>query len=378
LRLAVLCDFLEEGWPSMDLAAASLVEALDRRGGPLTAHRFVPSYARTLARIPGIGRSRYALNVDRLANRLFRYPRELKGIVGQFDLFHVADHSYAHLVHHLPAARTGVYCHDLDAFRCLLQPALEPRPRWFRAIARRALSGLQRAALVFHSTWSVREQIKSFGIVEPDRLVLAPLGVSPEFGPDPEPGETLPGGLKGASYLLHVGSCIPRKRIDVLLESFALARSRAPTIRLVQIGGRWTSEQKALMNGLGIADAVLQMRNVERSVLARLYRGAAIVLQPSEAEGFGIPVVEALACGSVVIASDIPALREVGGNAVLIRPVGDARAWAQVIEDLLLDPGRAPSRAARLAQARRFSWDTHADAISQAYLRISSTQRGSR
>ena len=74
-----------------------------------------------------------AFNADRLLNRFVHFPRYARRAVPRFGLFHVADHTYAQLVHALPAGRTGVYCHDLDAFRCLLDPAADPRPRWFRA-----------------------------------------------------------------------------------------------------------------------------------------------------------------------------------------------------------------------------------------------------
>src|SRR5262249_20945394 len=152
---------------------------------------------------------------------LWDYPRHLRQRRNDFDLFHVVDHSYAQLVHALPAERTGVFCHDLDAFRCLLEPARDPRPRWFRAIARRVLDGFRKAALVFHSTEQVRGEIERHGLAAPACLVRAPYGISPEFTPDAPGPDRLPApvvALGGAPFLLHVGSCIPRKRIDVLLD----------------------------------------------------------------------------------------------------------------------------------------------------------------
>src|SRR5207344_1409063 len=83
--------------------------------------------------------SGHGQNMDRLINRLWEYPRWLGKRIDQYDLFHVADHSYSQLIHVLPADRTGVFCHDLDTFRCLLDPKSDPRPRWFRAMARRIL-----------------------------------------------------------------------------------------------------------------------------------------------------------------------------------------------------------------------------------------------
>ena len=96
---------------------------------------------------------------------------------------------------------------------------------------------------------------------------------------------------------------------------------------------------------------------------------------PSEAEGFGLPVIEALACGAPVIASDIPTLREAGGDAAMYCPVADVARWADALSQILLHPAFAPSRDARLAQAARFSWREHARIIGEAYLDIADRQR---
>src|SRR5262249_18979677 len=118
-----------------------------------------------------------------------------------------------------------------------------------------------------------------------------------------------------------------------------------------------------------------QVRGLSREQLAELYRRAAAVLVPSEAEGFGLPVIEALACGAAVVASDIPALREAGGAAAAFRPVADVPAWADAVVPVLLGPASAPPREARLAHAARFSWREHARVIAEAYLALASGGR---
>jgi glycosyltransferase involved in cell wall biosynthesis len=359
-RLAVIPDYPEEGWPSMDLAA----EMLLREASGVEAVRVCPPFRRRLMRLPWLGRKRVAYNADRLLNRHLDLPRHLRRRAGDFDLFHVVDHTYAQVVHALPPGGAGVFCHDLDAFRCLLEPAREPRPAWFRAMARPALTGLQAAAVVFYSTTAVREQIERHGLIDPARLVQAPYGVSPEFAPGgPVPSDTPP-------YLLHVGTCIPRKRIDVLLDVFAAARGRVPGLRLVKVGGEWSAGQRERIARLGLADVIEHRVNLDRTEVARCYQGAALVLLPSEAEGFGLPVIEALACGAVVVASDLPVLREVGGDAVVYRPVGDVAAWAETVVELLAHPERAPGRAARLSRAGLYTWARHAETIVSAYRRL--------
>ncbi len=140
------------------------------------------------------------------------------------------------------------------------------------------------------------------------------MAAAPEFVyvPQPPSGES--------PFILHVGSCIARKRVDVLLKVFA--RLRVRDLRLVQVGGSFSGEQEDLIAQLGIRGRVTQLRNVTREEIAQLYRTAALVLQPSEAEGFGLPVVEALACGAKVLASDIPVLREGGRRSVGVRAGG--------------------------------------------------------
>jgi glycosyltransferase involved in cell wall biosynthesis len=355
-RLAVVRDFRAEGWPSMDLCADQLLAHLP----DLAPADLAPPFRRRVQRILILGRRHAAFNADRLLNRHVYLPRALRRAASRFDLFHIADHTYAHAVLALPPGRAGVYCHDLDAFRCLLDPAAEPRPWWFRRLARRTLRGLRAAAVVFHNSATVGRQLVAAGLVPPDRLVHAPLGVAAEF-------IAADGPVAAEPYLLHVGNNIPRKRLDVLLDVFAVLREKFPGLRLVQVGGPWPTALAHRIDRLGIGPWVTQVRGLTRSKLAGLYQQAAAVLVPSETEGFGLPVIEALACGAPVVASDLPVLREAGGPAVVFAPVGDVAAWAATVARILADPAAAPARDARLVQAARYSWAEHARVIGHAY-----------
>lgn len=372
LRLALLADFLQERWPSMDLCAEMLLEGLEARAGRVRPTLLRAPFAGRFGRLPLVGRTRAAWNADRLMGRFLDYPRWVRTWEAEFALFHVVDHSYAALLLALPPGRGGVYCHDLDAVRCLIEPHRDPRPGWFRAMARRILQGMQRAGLVFHSTQAVRAELLAHGLVEPARLVHAPLGAAPEMLPrgDLRAAEVAPG-LAGRPFVLHVGSTIPRKRIDVLLRAFAGARASAPGLVLVQVGGTWTSSQRRLLEDLGLEEeVVLQLRGVARADLAALYRECRAVLLPSEAEGFGLPLLEALACGAAALASDLPVLREVGGDAAsYVRP-GQAQEWVEALRGALLGADDRSARQARVARAASFSWDLHAERILEAYERL--------
>lgn len=379
-RLAVVCDLAEENWPSMELVAAKLVEnwPLD---SDLTPVPIRPQMRRRFTRTPGLANQGTAFNADRLINRMRDYPRYLRRRAAEFDLFHLTDHSYAHLVHELDPTSTGVFCHDLDTFRCLLEPEVEPRPYWFRRMARRILTGLEKAAVVFYTTDNVRAQIEKFGLLDSARLVKAPYGVAEVFRPD-EPSEVeLPaelGAITDEPFLLHVGSCIPRKRVEVLFEVMAELRTHRPGLRLVQIGGTFNDEQRAWIERFGVGEAIVQIPRLNQLTIAALYRRAALVLMPSEAEGFGLPVIEALACGAVVVASDIPVFREVGDDSVVYCALADVEAWGSTVIRLLADLDQAPSRVTRLARAAEFTWTNHARIIANAYEAIGRTKATAR
>jgi len=369
-RLAVVRDFREEGWPSMDLVADMMLEHLAAASTSITAEEIAPRFRRVIGAIPGLSRNRSVRNFDRFWNRFVTLPRVVRAAIPRFDAFHIVDHSYAHLVHSLPANRTGVYCHDLDAFRCLLEPEKEPRPAWFRMMTQRILTGLQQAAIVFLISRAVGEELVRRKLVQPKRLRLVPLGVAKEFSPAngslgaPATEEYA---TRSSPYLLHIGSCIPRKRIDLLLDLFARLRRDRPELMLVKAGDAWTEAQTAQIERLGIGGSIRHLGRPSRSQLADAIRRATVVVIPSDAEGFGLPVIESLACGTAVVASDIATLREAGGTVASYAPVGDIEAWVATIEYALQSSGDAAATRRRIEWASQFSWERQARDIASAY-----------
>ena len=107
---------------------------------------------------------------------------------------------------------------------------------------------------------------------------------------------------------------------------------------------------------------------MKRPELSAYLRATRAVLLPSFAEGFGLPVVEALACGAPVVVSDIPVLREVGGAGVVVRRTDDADVWRDAVLDVVR--GGGPSRTERLHAAAPYSWALHARTIVETYARL--------
>lgn len=382
VRVALLCDFLEEQWPSMDLTGELLDHSLGSHyAGHFEAVLVRPDFHRRLMRLSFLP-PHPARNVDRVLNRFIDYPRALAGRIQDFDLFHIVDHSYSQLVHVLPANRTVVTCHDLDTFRCLLDPGREKRSIWFRSMTRKILQGFRQAAHVICNSEATRRQLIQRRVFSEDRLTVIHNAVHPDFSSSPnaaadaEAARLLRPSSPEEIRLLSVGSTIPRKRMDVLLQVFSEVRKEFPTARLIRVGGPFTDAQSQLARELGAEPYITQLPFLSREVLAAVYRQAALLLMTSEAEGFGWPVTEAMACGCPVLASDLDVLREVGGSACEYCPVGDVPAWASAIARQLDQHSQADRnnmqdrRQRALAQVARYSELEHARKTVEVYQQV--------
>ena len=374
----------------MDLFADHMLGALERNHRDnFAVDRIQPVMRRRATRFPGQSfrggtgerARRFLFNADRVANRFWDYPRYLRRIRARYDVFHLIDHGYAQLVHELPAERTIVTCHDLEAFRSVLDPAQHGRSRFFTAMTERMLSGLVKAAHITCVSAAVRDEIEMLGLVPAHRLSVVLCGVHPTYSPDADPeadaeASRLLGPESRCPFdLLHVGSTIPRKRIDVLLEVLAAVRTRFPNARLIRVGGPFTAAQERHVAQLGLQNSILVLPFLERPVLAAVYRRAALVLHPSDAEGFGMPLVEAMASGAQVIASNLPVLREIGGEAPVYCAVGDIEEWTGAVVELLERRGANPEewemrRTLGLAHAGTFSWAEYARQMTHLYDRV--------
>jgi glycosyltransferase involved in cell wall biosynthesis len=182
--------------------------------------------------------------------------------------------------------------------------------------------------------------------------------------------------------LLHVGSTVPRKRIDALLRIFAGVKGTFANARLIRVGGPFTEEQNAMVARLGLAGSIVVLPHLERPALGAVYRRAALTLLPSEREGFGLPVVESMACGTPVVASDLPALREAGGTSAYYCPMSDIENWTARITTLLRERCDNPTGWADLCRsastyAGRFSWGEYARRMTAIYAELhNSTSNG--
>lgn len=197
-----------------------------------------------------------------------------------------------------------------------------------------------------------------------ERITAIPLAAEDRFGPI-EDRATLRNslehwGLEDGNYLLSVGTLEPRKNHTLLLDAWAALRSRKllpPRLRLVFSGAiGWLNEPLAARIGaLGLEDDVLLLGHADP--LDHLYNGALATLYPSLFEGFGLPPLEAMACGVPVIASNATSLPEVAGDAAVLVDPHDVEAWAEAMHRVIEDRQfRDELRSKGLRQSAQFSW----------------------
>jgi glycosyltransferase involved in cell wall biosynthesis len=222
--------------------------------------------------------------------------------------------------------------------------------------------------IVVDSQATARDLIAHFGVAS-SRLRVAYLGAPPvrEVPPDPEVATRY--GLP-PRYLLFVGTLQPRKNLGRLLDALArLPRSTGSSVSLVLAGrpGVGSARLRALAEALGVADRVVWLSYVAEEHKPSLYAGAQALVFPSLYEGFGLPVLEAMAWGTPVIASTSSSLPEVVGEAGLLVDPYDvdalARAMARVLEDGAL---REQLIAAGRERAAQFTWDRCAAEVEEA------------
>ncbi len=208
-----------------------------------------------------------------------------------------------------------------------------------------------------------------------DRVCAVPNGVSARFKPPLEGAAPRrhPEDRTSVRTCLYVGRADPYKNLDGLLRAFAKIHGELPfPLKLVMAGPRDDRypEAPALARELGVADQVVWTGYLSDSELVHHYQQADLLVLPSRYEGFGLPVVEAMACGTPVVCSTAAALREIAGTAALFAEPDDISGLAQNMRNILTQP----ALSARLAhdgllQAARFTWTRTATETLAVYQR---------
>jgi glycosyltransferase involved in cell wall biosynthesis len=364
VRIALLRPVPEEGVVSMERYADGLERALRTRDDvdvePVVVHqqRGLP--------LPKLSEYRA---------RYVAYPRAVRQ--AHADVFHVTDHSYAHLVRAAPSGHAVVTCHDLALLRAdrddLGFTASAFTRKGFQLIAR----SLPRAAHVICDSEATRRDAIELAGVDPERATVVPPGLDPSWQNIPK-GERervrRKLGLDGP-VVLHVDSGALYKNSKGVIETFALVRGDIPDATLLRVGAPLSEPVVARANALGIDAAVRDLGRVSENQLHEAYAAADVLLFPSYFEGFGWPVLEAMASGVPVVCSTAPALAELAGDSALTADAIDHASLAKAVVSVLNSSEERARLCERgLERARTFTWSRSADEIVAVYGRVAASR----
>ncbi len=358
MRVALLRDLPQENWPSIEVYANRLASGLRALGPELEvieAHVQAWSWANWSLPMP-YGRSASLRTLGLYLSRWVRYPLTLRRI--HADIYHILDNSYGHLAFFLEPRRVVVTSHG-GTSRSWRRWNPEGPAMWLFDLA---FKGMLRAARVVTVSEYAKQELLAETHYPAERIHVIYHGLESVFCPL-SPGErerqriALLG--KGERYLvLHVGHSAARKNVEALYKAVALLRKDGWPVRLLRVGGVPTGAQARLVEELGIGPATTHIAYVENQLLPAYYAAADVFVLPSLYEGFGVPLIEAMACGTPVVCSDWALFHEVCHDAALFveprSPEALATAIAQILENLALCE---ELRQKGLRRARHFTWE---------------------
>ena len=287
-------------------------------------------------------------------------------MLGDAEIFHATEH----LLPRLRRIRSVFTLHDLifqfdpDSHKPLNIAFLKTlMPRFLRAAD----------AIIAVSECSQRDAVNLYHI-DPNKIHVIYEGVDAKFAPVTAPDRLAAVRSKyhlPQRFIVHVGTIEPRKNLPLLFE--VIANSNQHLVVAGKLG--WLTEPiLAKVKELGVEERVTFTGYVADDDLPALISAADVLAMPSKYEGFGLPILEAMACGTPVIASNTSSLPEVGGDAALYARPDDGASWAQLIDRVTSDAElRSALREKGFKQAAKFKWGTMARETAEIYRMISRT-----
>lgn len=307
--------------------------------------------------------------IDSAWFRYVAYPRSLRR--RQAGAFHILDQGYAQLIRRLDPERTIITCHDLVPLLAAEGVIPINVPASVAWSFKWRVGYLARARKVIADSLATKATLERYTSVRSQDIVVVPLGVHPIFHriSTAKSRQRASAGLTAqAPVVLQVATGVRYKNTSVLLHAFAQLRSRLPDVILVRVGAPFFSDEAELARKLDVAGAVRYVGRVDDQTLAEWYNAADVLVFPSLWEGFGWPPLEAMACGTPVVASNIPAIAEVVDDAGILVAADDPSALAGAAERVLTDPILAETlRQKGLERARQYTWARTAERTAAIY-----------
>ena len=296
-----------------------------------------------------------------------RLPLPVEFFTGKLDLFHATDFA---LPFTLPATRTLLTVHDLSFVR-VPEAASPPLKAYLDAVVPRSVA---RADHVLADSQATKDDLVALYGTAAEKITVLYSGVDGRFErvSDRKKLESTRAKyrLSGVSYVLSVGTIQPRKNYSRVIQALAEVRAGGRELHYAIAGSRgWLDEDlRQTIASAGMNDFVHLLGYVDDEDLPALYSGARMLLMPSLYEGFGLPILEAMACGLPVITSNLSSLPEVAGDAALLIDPADMREIRDAIHLVDADAIRRENMRRRgYQQAKRFTWQRSAEQLLSVY-----------
>jgi glycosyltransferase involved in cell wall biosynthesis len=280
----------------------------------------------------------------------------------QGDVNHVIDHGYGHLLHSLCKEKSVVTFHDSVVNK------LDDISWRTRFSVRYSFLALRKAARIITDSEISRNDFLNLVDFPEERVHVIYPGVDSAFRILEDRIELRKLYNFPSSFILHVGNNLPYMNVDGVLYTLQHLVRNGVDISLVRVGGQLTPKQESFLNETNLKSKVIQLGTIPLEHLVAAYNCAELLIYPAHYAGFGLPPLEAMACGTPVICSNRGSLPEIAGDASLMIDPEDHANIADVTAKLLTDRMlQEKYRAKGLQQAKLYSWDTTAAKVLSIY-----------
>jgi glycosyltransferase involved in cell wall biosynthesis len=325
--------------------------------------------------------SSLTLRIQKYYERFWRYPKFVSQ--QEADLVHVVEPCDANIVYWLrKTARPAVVtCHDLvnffykDNLQGSVQLPIISRRAWLYSVY-----GMRYAQHIIAVSAATAKDTTDILKIDPAQITVVPNAVEPIFQPLPTSEVTAFRQQQGITdetlCLLNVGANHPRKNIGKILEAIAILQDKGLPMQLIKAGADFTSEQKQFIQSKRLDSLIRYVGKPDKATLVQFYNAADILVAPSLHEGFGITLLEAMACGTPVVTSNTSAMPEVVGDAgMLINPTS-ADDIAAAIVRLYHDSAYYQQLVRQgLDRVQTFTWENSAARVAEVYERTLANRR---
>jgi len=355
---------------SMDVYADRLVAGLKTVRPDWTIVETYPQF-RAGGAFPAQGLS----GIQKYYERYWCYPRRLQQL--DADIFHIIDHSDGDLSRWLRSSHRPVVvtCHDLinlikpETFKGRARFPLISMAAW-----RWGVEGMRVADQVITVSSHTQKDVVERLQIAASSITVVPNAVDGEFYPLSaaaiEAARDRYGLAPDAFCLLNVGSNNARKNISGILSVVASLKQRGLPVQFWKAGVDFTPEQREFIQAQDLAACVTYLGQPDPVTLVQLYNAADCLMAPSLYEGFGLTILEAMACGTPVITANVSAMPEVAGDAAILVDPTDTAAIAEAVQRLYTHPEDRQCLSQKgLERVKQFTWENTAEQVAQVYER---------